>query len=95
MTKRSHGIEDKHHYVLRKYAPFTYKGYKIIDIEKWYDDDYQDEIHPTPTILMVFNVEYKGKRIVSDYHTTSQTKKDLIDFCKYAINHNDHFLIEQ
>lgn len=85
-VKRHHGLESSYNKVLKTYTYFSYKGYTISNIEKWED---QEEDYP---IKMFFDVFYKGEKIVSGYHSTSETKKDLIDFCKYAIDHNDHFL---
>ena len=74
---------------IRDYKPFKYKGYKIQNIWKSYDEDNPEEI------FMWFDViDPKGEKIHCQTFSRSETKKDLMIFVKVAIDENDYFMYD-
>lgn len=71
------------------YKPFGYKGFKIQNIWKGYDEDDPDEI------FMWFDViSPLGEKIVHQTFSCSKTKKDLIVFVMVAIDENEYFMVK-
>lgn len=72
---------------MRDYKPFEYKGFKIQNIWKGYDEDDPEEI------FMWFDViNPTGEQIEFQTFSRSKTKEDLRGFVKYAINENEYFM---
>ena len=73
---------------IRDYKPFRYKGYKIDNIWKGYDEENPEDI------FMWFDVVSPlGEKIEFQTFSRSKTKKDLMDFVKIAINENEYFMV--
>ena len=75
---------------IRDYKPFGYKGFKIQNIWKGYNEDDSDEI------FMWFDViSPLGEKIEHQTFSRSKTKEDLICFVKIAINESEYFMTEE
>ena len=72
---------------IRDYKPFNYKKFKIQSIWKGYDEDNPKDI------FMWFNViSPLGEKLHDQTFSRSETKGDLMEFVKFAIDENEHFM---
>ena len=75
---------------IRDYKLFKYKGFKIQNIWKGYDEDDLNEI------FMWFDViSPLGEKIEHQTFSRSKTKEDLIGFVRVAIDENEYFMVEE
>ena len=72
---------------IRDYKPFGYKGFKIQNIWKGYDDEDPEEI------FMWFDViSPLGEKLHHQTFSRNKTKEGLIEFVKFAIDENEYFM---
>jgi len=71
---------------IRDYKPFKYKGFKIENIWKGYDED-----DPEETYMWFDVIAPDGKRIEWEEFSRSTTIRDLKFFVKYALDNRDYF----